>query len=111
MDTREAATALARRRDELAAELACDDDRRARPDATVSFGKRIGDGTTEAVDRLNRVGTAKELEAMLHDVDRALAKIEEGTYGICDRCGRLIPEARLDARPWSVRCVECAALG
>jgi DnaK suppressor protein len=80
------------------------------PDASVSFGKRIGDGTTEAVDRLNRVGTARELRSMLRDVERALAKLEEGTYGICDRCGRLIPEERLEARPWSVLGVDCAAL-
>ena len=80
------------------------------PDASVSFGKRVGDGTTEAVERLNRVGTARELEAMLRDVDRALRKLEEGTYGVCDRCGKLIPEERLDARPSSVLCVGCAAL-
>ena len=110
MDTREAATALAKRRGELAAELGVMTTIERDPDASVSFGKRIGDGTTEAVDRLNRVGTAKELEAMLRDVERALAKIEVGTYGICDRCGRLISEARLEARPWSVRCVDCAAL-
>jgi DnaK suppressor protein len=110
VDTREAATVLAKRRDELAAELGVMMTIERDPHASVSFGKRIGDGTTEAVDRLNRVGTAKELEAMLRDVERALQKIEEGTYGICDRCGRLITEARLEARPWSVRCVDCAAL-
>ena len=110
MDTREAATALAKRRDELAAELGVMTTIERDPDAVVSFGKRVGDGTTEAVDRLNRVGTAKELEAILRDVERALAKIDEGTYGICDRCGRLISEARLEARPWSVRCVDCASL-
>jgi len=76
----------------------------------VSFGKRIGDGTTEAVDRLARVGQAKELDAMLADVDRALEKLDEGTYGFCDRCGRMIPDERLEARPWSARCVDCSAL-
>jgi RNA polymerase-binding transcription factor len=110
VDAREAAAALAKRRDELAAELGVMTTIERDPDAVVSFGKRVGDGTTEAVDRLNRVGTAKELEAMLRDVERALVKIDEGTYGICDRCGRLISEARLEARPWSVRCVDCAAL-
>ena len=49
MDTREAATALARRRDELAAELGAMTTVERDPDATVSFGKRVGDGTTEAV--------------------------------------------------------------
>jgi DnaK suppressor protein len=98
------------RRDELTAELGEIRAVERDPQASVSFGKRIGDGTTEAVERLNRVGTARELGAMLEDVDRALAKIEDGTYGICDRCGRLIPDARLEARPWSVLCVDCAAL-
>ena len=108
MDTREIAVELARRRDELAGALGVVTTVERDPDASVSFGKRVGDGTTEAVDRLNRVGTAKELEAMLRDVERALEKIEDGTYGICDRCGLLIPEERLEARPWSVLCVDCA---
>jgi DnaK suppressor protein len=110
MDTREVAEELRVRRDQLMAELGVVTTVERDPDASVSFGKRVGDGTTEAVERLNRVGTARELDAMLRDVDRALQKIEEGTYGICDRCGKLIPEERLDARRWSVLCVEDAAL-
>ena len=104
------ATGLRRRREDLASKLGVVTTVERDPDASVSFGKRVGDGTTEAVERLNRVGTAKELEAMLRDVERALGKIEDGTYGICDRCGKLIPETRLEARPWSVLCVDCAAL-
>lgn len=111
MDLGRVADELRARRDELAAELGVVTAVERDPDASVSFGKRVGDGTTEAVERLNRVGTARGLGAMLEDVDRALAKIDDGTYGICDRCGRLIPDARLEARPWSVRCVDCAALG
>jgi RNA polymerase-binding transcription factor len=110
VDWREVASVLRRRRDDLAAELGVMTIVERDPDASVSFGKRVGDGTTEAVERLNRVGTARELEAMLRDVDRALGKVEDGTYGICDRCGKLIPEERLEARPWSVLCVECAAI-
>lgn len=79
------------------------------PMTAVSFGKRIGDGTTEAVERLNRTGAAKELASMLEDVDRALAKLDEGSYGRCDRCGNEIPADRLEARPWSVLCVACSA--
>ena len=79
------------------------------PVAAVSFGKRIGDGTTEAIDRLTKVGTAEQLAAMRADVVRALGKIEDGTYGLCDRCGVSIPDERLEARPWSVLCVRCAS--
>jgi DnaK suppressor protein len=80
------------------------------PAAAVSFGKRIGDGTTEAIDRMTKVGTAEQLAVMRGDVVRALEKIEDGTYGSCDRCGRQIPDERLEARPWSTLCVSCASL-
>jgi DnaK suppressor protein len=80
------------------------------PMAAVSFGKRIGEGTTEAVERLNTTGAAKQLAAMLADVERALAKFDDGTYGICDRCAATIPDERLEARPWSALCVRCSAL-
>jgi DnaK suppressor protein len=61
------------------------------------------------VDRLNTVGAAQELAAMLADVERALAKLDEGTYGVCDGCGAAIPAARLEARPSSTLCVRCAS--
>jgi DnaK suppressor protein len=79
------------------------------PMSAVSFGKRIGDGTTEAVERLATVGAAEKLSAMRADVVRALEKLEEGTYGLCDRCGLTIPDERLEARPWSVLCMRCAS--
>jgi DnaK suppressor protein len=79
------------------------------PMASVSFGKRVGEGTTQAVERLNQVGTAKQLSAMLEDVERALEKLGEGTYGVCDSCGTEIPRERLEARRWSVLCVACSA--
>ena len=76
--------------------------------AAVSFGKRIGDGTTEAVERLNKVGTANSIAVTLADVERALEKLEDGTYGICDSCGEPIGEERLEAIPWATLCISCA---
>jgi DnaK suppressor protein len=73
----------------------------------ISFGKRVGDGTTEAVSRLNEVGVADNLTASLEQIDRALAKLDEGSYGCCDVCGASIPAARLAARPESTVCVGC----
>jgi len=100
---------LEERRDELRAALAIITEVPVDPVAPVSFGKRVGDGTTEAVDRLTKVGTARELDASLADVERALVKLEDGTYGACDVCGDAIAPARLEARPWSVLCVRCAS--
>ena len=78
--------------------------------AAVSFGKRIGDGTTEAVERLNKVGTANSIAVTLADVERALEKLEDGTYGICDSCGEPIGEERLEAIPWATLCISCARI-
>jgi DnaK suppressor protein len=72
------------------------------------FGKRIGDGTTEAISRLTDISVGQSLEVSLDRIDRALAKLEDGTYGTCESCGRPIPEKRLEAMPDSVTCVECA---
>jgi DnaK suppressor protein len=75
--------------------------------SSLSFGKRVGDGTIEAVDRLNQIGVAKRLEARLERVDRALEKLEDGTYGTCDACGDAIDPRRLRAAPESTVCVSC----
>jgi DnaK suppressor protein len=74
----------------------------------VSFGKRVGDGTTEAVSRLTDVGVVDSLNATEERIERALSKLDEGTYGTCDHCGDPIPGARLEAAPESVLCVACA---
>ena len=73
------------------------------------FGKRIGDGTTEAVGRLTEIGVGRSLESTLARTERALEKLDEGSYGTCDACGAPIEPARLQARPDSVLCLRCAA--
>ncbi len=76
--------------------------------ALLGFGKRIGDGTTEAISRLTDVGVGTSLELSEERVARALAKLDDGTYGVCDACGGPIAPARLRAAPESVLCIECA---
>jgi DnaK suppressor protein len=74
----------------------------------ISFGKRVGDGTSMAVDRLVDVAAHDHLRALLADVERALSKLQDGSYGVCDRCGADIAPERLEALPWAVLCVRCA---
>lgn len=74
------------------------------------FGKRIGDGTIEAVSRLTEIGVGASLESTLARVERGLAKLDEGTYGLCDSCGKPISAARLDAIPSAVLCIACATM-
>src|SRR6059058_2812532 len=76
--------------------------------STLGFGKRIGDGTTEAISRLTDIGVGASLEGRLARTQRALAKLDEGTYGRCDACGRAIAPPRLRAMPDSVLCIACA---
>src|SRR3954470_13113255 len=73
------------------------------------FGKRIGDGTTEAISRLTDIGVGRSLEQVIARTERALAKLDEGSYGICDACGAEIPPRPLEAMPDSTLCVSCAA--
>jgi DnaK suppressor protein len=83
----------------------------ARPErgSALGFGKRIGDGTTEAVSRLTEIGVGESLERALNRRQRALAKLDEGTYGTCDACGQPIAGRRLAAMPDSVLCLACAS--
>ena len=77
--------------------------------ALLGFGKRIGDGTSEAISRITEAGVGGTLELTLTKVDRALAKIDEGSYGACDTCGEPIADGRLKVAPESTLCVQCAA--
>jgi DnaK suppressor protein len=73
------------------------------------FGKRIGDGTVEAISRLTEIGVGSSLEQTLARTERALAKLDDGTYGTCDICGQPIAPARLHAMPDGVMCLACAS--
>jgi DnaK suppressor protein len=99
---------LERTRDELRDELATLTAAPRDPMGAVSFGTRVGEGTSHAVERIAQVDAAKQLDAKLRDVERALAKLDDGTYGTCDECGEPIGDARLEAIPWAVRCIEHA---
>ncbi|HEY3529167.1 MAG TPA: TraR/DksA C4-type zinc finger protein [Nocardioides sp.] len=72
---------------------------------TISFGKRVGEGTSMAVDRLAAVSAQEHLLTMLDEVRRARQRVADGGYGICEVCGNPIPEGRMEARPWATRCV------
>jgi DnaK suppressor protein len=83
----------------------------ARPErgSAQGFGKRIGDGTTEAVRRLTDIGVGDSLQRVLARTERAVAKLDDGSYGICDACGDPISPGRMRALPDGVLCLTCAA--
>jgi DnaK suppressor protein len=82
--------------------------KRPEPGSGIGFGKRIGDGTNEAISRRNDIGVGNSFLVTEGKLKRALAKLEEGTYGRCDRCGGQIAPGRLGAAPESSLCIDCA---
>ena len=77
--------------------------------ANLGFGKRIGDGTLYAVERMTDAYQARTIYATVADIDRAFKRIDSGAYGLCIGCGVPIPEERLQAVPWAALCVPCSA--
>jgi len=66
-----------------------------------------GDGVAENVERQTDVAHQGNVAQLLNQIDRALEKMEQGRYGICDRCGGEIDRARLKALPWANLCLAC----
>lgn len=96
---------LAEREERLQAELA-ELTKPAGDVGSISFGKRVGEGTSLAVDRLTTVAAQEQLLRTLEDVRRARARVADGSYGWCEVCGEPIPAERLEVRPWATRCVQ-----
>jgi DnaK suppressor protein len=77
--------------------------------ANLGFGKRIGDATSYAVDRMTDAYQARTIYATVSEIDQALERLDAGTYGWCVLCGNEVPEERLRAVPWAALCVPCSA--
>ena len=77
----------------------------------VQFDEEGGEGGTSNVDRELDLVLSAQARAAAAEIDRALAKIESGTYGLCEQCGQPIPDARLQALPQAALCVACKSGG
>jgi RNA polymerase-binding transcription factor DksA len=53
---------------------------------------------------------ARSLRTNLREVEHAIVKLDDGTYGRCERCGKPIGDERLDAIPWAPLCIDCKKL-
>lgn len=78
-------------------------------DAMQGIDDNFADSAAATAERGELLAFIDTTRERLADIEAALRKIDEGTYGVCESCGRPIAEARLEARPLSVRCVECAS--
>ena len=104
---------LVEERDRLQAELKRIEDRAAGRDrlhseqAGQDFDEPGGDAATETVERAQSMAVGASLREQLEEVTAALRKVEEGTYGVCDSCGKPITKKRLAVLPWATLCKEC----
>ena len=98
---------LTRQRDHLRVEI---ETQGADPDSDdVTFADDAGfaDRSHSTEERSRLISVVRALRSNLQDVERALAKMDAGTYGICERCGNEIARERLEALPWAVLDVDC----
>jgi RNA polymerase-binding protein DksA len=70
-------------------------------------GHHLGDSAAGTLDREIDYTLEEHSEQVLGQIDAALVRIEDGTYGTCTNCGKPIPEDRLEARPWASLCIDC----
>jgi len=75
----------------------------------IEYDANFADTSQVTAERSEAETLASQLKEALDDVLKALRKIEQGTYGICERCGQPISEARLEAKPASAYCINCAS--
>ena len=75
----------------------------------VDFGEGFADAAAATAERTEILGLVESLKRSLEDIDQALVRIADGTYGTCANCGKKIPAARLEFRPSSIYCVDCKA--
>ncbi len=67
------------------------------------------EGATIAFERAQVDAMVREARHHLEEIDAALARVADGSYGTCEVCGKPIPSGRLEARPTSRTCVGCAS--
>src|SRR4051812_22145875 len=67
------------------------------------------EGATIAFERSQVGALVEQARAHLAEIDAAVARLDDGTYGVCERCGGEIASARLEARPVARTCIGCAS--
>ncbi|MBI2708283.1 MAG: TraR/DksA C4-type zinc finger protein [Actinobacteria bacterium] len=77
----------------------------------VQFDEESGEGDTLNIERERDLALSAQARQAVDDIDHALAKFAEGTYGICEVSGEPIPKERLEAIPWARERVEFKAGG
>lgn len=73
----------------------------------IGYSNHLADDATDAFEQTVGVALSRKIETTLEEVTRALAKLDNGTYGLCEACGARIDRARLEALPHARHCMDC----
>jgi DnaK suppressor protein len=80
-------------------------------DAEIDVERGFADSAHSTAERARLLSVMKALRGNLRWVNRALRKMDLGTYGVCERCGTEIAIERLEALPWAILCIGCKQTG
>ncbi len=70
-----------------------------------SFDEEYADAATETFEREKDLSITNNIRDLTDQIDRAIERIDEGNYGLCERCGRPIEKARIKALPYATLCI------
>ena len=73
----------------------------------VDVDEGFADSAHATAERSQTLAIVEQLNAHRHEIDAALKRMDDGTYGKCENCGQDIPFERLEARPTATLCVTC----
>jgi len=73
----------------------------------TAYDNHLADTATETYDRELDYTLEENSEHVLTEIEAALKRIDEGTYGICTNCDKPIAVGRLEALPWATLCIDC----
>jgi RNA polymerase-binding protein DksA len=73
----------------------------------TAYDNHLADTATETYDRELDYTLEENSEHVLAEIEAALKRVAEGTYGICANCGKPVAVDRLDALPWATLCIDC----
>ena len=72
----------------------------------MGFDEEYADAGTATFERERDLSLVNNVVDLMERIDKALAKIEDGTYGLCERCGKPIEKLRLKALPYANLCIK-----
>jgi RNA polymerase-binding protein DksA len=80
-------------------------------DIELDIEHGFADSAHSTAERSRLLSVMSALRDNLRAVNRALTKMDLGTYGVCERCGNDVGIERLEALPWAILCIDCKQKG